>query len=197
MLKTNDIRIERYASGVTSMPWAMRLTHIPSNLAVEGNCKMESGYEKLHETLSMALNQSVMKDWKAPPGQSLHEGDDAEKQYMQEQIREMQAKIDQLMAGNVPGQIIPPRRRGRPPKAAKRASSMSAEQRSAVGQRLKAAREAKRPPEPEPGRLTDEQVIANAMRPPTDRPVELPSRQSKGGVVVKVSDEALRQGFKP
>src|SRR6267154_1035363 len=158
MLSLEEVRVDPFYANA-SMPYGIKITHIPTGIQVEGNCRMETSQDKLRNTLMDALGQFMANEMaKRPKGKSIAAAavDDEEKVYMREQLRLMQAQIDRLSqpAGSKSVAKRVKVQRG------KKASKMSAEQRAAVGQRLKAARAAKTAAaEPEPG-PTEAELIA-------------------------------------
>jgi hypothetical protein len=169
MLLNEDIRIDEFfANG--SMPFGMTLVHMPSGIQVTGNCKSELSKENLRATLMNALAQFVQAEAvRSPAVKAAPVAVDGENAYLREQMNLLKAQIDRLIGTREKAVPVP-----RAGKRARKTGRMSPEKRAAVGQRLKAAREAKRARvEPEPAPPAEpslEALLRQQMRPPTDAP---------------------------
>jgi len=188
MISTQDIRVDEFFAN-PSMPYGIRITHMPSGIAVEGNCRTEAGKNNVHATLMNVLNQFIANETKAAGsnGDVEHEND-----LLREQLLMMQAQLNSLLekASDVSKLKFNPRdvvstpvekpvkaTRGRP----RGHHEVSPEARQRLSEAMTARHAANRTAKEEEAKL-----LAQQMRPPTDAPMELPkSHQSHGSVVAK------------
>lgn len=201
MLSLTEVNVAE-EFGNTSMPHQMRITHLRTYLSVTGNCKNEDSKPKLKDTLMQALAIQVMEYDRMHPTDPVpdDEDEDDEKLMMREELRQMRAQLDALLAGKKPSKAEPkPTKRAA--KKAKSKGGWTDERRAQAAERMRkmqaSKREASTPAEPEPGK-SDAELLRQQMRPPTQAPFVLPKdHRSKGGTVVKVSPEALAKGYRP
>ena len=176
MLSLEEVRIDQFYAN-SSSPFGMKITHLPTGIQVEGNCKNEQSLGNVQNALMNALGQFVASDMaKRPKVNGVPAMVDSENAYLREQLLAMQAQLNALMSAERATKAL------KPAKAAKAKRGMSAANRKAASERMKARHAAKAPAEPEPAEAT---LLAQQMRPPTDAPMDLPHRQSKGSTVAK------------
>jgi len=203
MLSLEEVRIDDMFDNA-QMPHGVTITHIPTGIQVHGNCKMETSVPNLKATLLTALGQFVASEMIHQPKKTSSNGD--ESVYLHEVIRSMQAQLDALTrATQVPraDAFTNVERAARVAKVANKAARGRPSKRTWSPER-RAAYEAAKAAEPEPvltatsyagGGLpagtvlhsaasTEQALIAQQMRAPTDAPAVLPKvRQSKGSTV--------------
>lgn len=182
MISTQDIRVDEFFAN-PSMPYGIRITHTPSGIAVEGNCRTEAGKGNVHTVLMHVLNQFIANETRTESsnGSVEHEND-----LLREQLLMMQSQINRLLAQ--PTEVVstpvpPPAPRSAPAKKSGRGHhNVSPEARQRLSDAMTARHAAKRAQQDEEAKL-----IAQQMRPPTDAPVNLPKPQSHGlaGTVAK------------
>jgi|ERR1700756_583412 len=194
------------------MPYGMKITHMPTGLSVQGNCKHEQSKlameRVLIDTLGIFVAQAESQD------ASLIRKSRAERE--NDELRSRLARLEAALAGSSPLQNKavqagaedrkgPGTRKERHTARGKKGGAWTPERRAAAAARMK-ERQAKKygRKEPEPtidtpqGEMTQEEFIKRALRPGTDRPQPLPkAHQSHGTTVVKVSEESLAKGFRP
>src|ERR1700687_1423535 len=184
MLSLEEVRIDQFYAN-SSSPFGMKITHLPTGIQVEGNCKNEQSLGNVQNALMNALGQFVANEMGKRPKVNGAPAADDENAYLREQLLAMQAQLNALMAAQQPNAFTNVERAAKalkPAKAAKAKRGMSAANRKAASERMKARHAAKAPAEPEPAEAT---LLAQQMRPPTDAPMDLPHRQSKGSTVAK------------
>jgi hypothetical protein len=186
------------------MPYGMRITHMPTGLSVQGNCKHEQsklGMERtLIDMLGIFVAQAESQDASLKRKSRVEQEND--------ELRARLARLEEMVAGPpkvTVGDIIESAQRVLA-KGGKRAKGgWTPERRAAAAERMK-ARQAKKYGKDEvkpvidtpQGEMTQEQFIRQALRPATDAPQRLPkAHQSHGTTVVKVSEESIARGFKP
>jgi hypothetical protein len=180
MISTQDIRVDEFFAN-PSMPYGIRITHMLSGIAVEGNCRTEAAKNNVHATLMNVLNQFIANETKAAGsnGDAEHEND-----LLREQLLMMQAQLNALLnRTSAPDVVSAPvekpikAARGRP----RGHHEVSPEARQKLSEAMTARHAAKRVQQEEEAKL-----LAQQMRPPTDAPMELPrSHQSHGSVVAR------------
>lgn len=177
MLSIEEVRVDEFFAN-SQMPHGIKLTHLPTGLQVEGNCRNEASKANLQTTLMNVLGQFVASSEWAKKSRTAPAGDD-ENAYLREQLRSMQAQLDRLSAPAVPKA----QRVAKPTKAKKVKGGWTAERRAAASARMAKQQADKKAAEPEPD---EAELLRQQMRPPTDAPAVLPKvHQSRGGTVAK------------
>jgi hypothetical protein len=180
MISTQDLRIDEYFANPV-MPFGMRITHVPSGIMVDGNCRVEQSKGNLHATLMHALNQMVADEIQP-------QATNGKNDYLREQLLQMQAQLNSLLNASqdvITSPVAPPAPKRGHPKATAGAGrghhTVSPEVRQQLSESMKARHAAKKAQSDEEARL-----LAQQMRPPSDPPMELgKSHQSHGSVVAK------------
>ena len=195
MLSLEEVRVDQFYANASS-PFGMKITHIPTGIQVEGNCKMEQSLGNVQATLMNTLGQFVAseqnKQPKATNGQRA--GIESENAYLREQLLAMQAQLNELLAAPKPNAFTNVERAAKaqkPAKAAKKAKGgWTAERREAAAARMR-ERQAAKKAEPEPD---VQALLAQQMRPPTDAPAVLPKTHvSRGTTVAKSNVPWIRE----
>ncbi len=185
MIQTQDIRVDEFFANPV-MPFGMRITHVPSCITVEGNCRSEQGKGNLHATLMNALAQFVANE---TPQATNGNAAQAENDMLREQLLLMQEQINAMMARGAASEPAPAPKKPAPAKAKGRKArkGWTEERRAAAADRMRAmvARRVKTPA----GEQTEAELLAQQMRPPTDAPMALPRNPGHGlaGTVAKSS----------
>jgi hypothetical protein len=179
MISDREIRVDEFFAN-PSMPHGIRITHMSSGIAVEGNCRTEAGKNNVHATLMQVLNQFVANETRtmSSNGDVEHEND-----LLREQLLMMQAQINSMLSKSsdvISTPVQPPAPRA-PAKGKRGHHNVSPEARQRLSESMTARHAAKRAQQEQ-----EEALLRQQMRPPTDAPVNLPkSHQSHGSVVAK------------
>jgi hypothetical protein len=186
-MNLEDVRVDEYYDSKV-MPYGMTCTHVPTGLRVMGNCKNESSVMTLKRTLLDQLAIFVGQE-EGRTGKVTASREAAENDSLRATIAQMQQQMAQMMSmlGQQPAvakKVVPV------PVAAVKAKGWP----KGKPRGKKAAKTIATPA----GELTEAELIAQQMRPPTDVPVRLPQEHhSHGATVVKVSPELQAKGYRP
>ena len=156
MLDLEEVKIESFFFS-SQMPYGMRVKHLPTGLEVVGNCKNETSQNSMQRTLLDALAMSVQKNM-TDEQRALKQpmGLQMANESLQAQLVAMQEQIRELIAKK-----DQPKERKKPGRKPKAKASTPA------------------------GEKTEEQLIAEQMRPPSDPPMQMQHIQSRGSTVAK------------
>ncbi len=192
MLSLEEVRVDEFFAN-SQMPHGIKLTHLPTGLQVEGNCRNETSKANLQTTLMNVLGQFVASSEWAKKSRAAPASSDDENAYLREQLRSMQAQLDRLIGNKDPGPKV--QRIAKPTKAKKAKGGWTAERRAAASARMVKQQADKKAAEPEPD---EAELLRQQMRPPTDAPAVLPKvHQSHGSTVAVVSPESRARGYRP
>ena len=168
------------------MPYGMKITHMPTGLSVQGNCKHEQSKLGMERTLIDTLGIFVAQAESQDASLKRKSKTEQENDLLKSQLAAMQAQLDKLAGSLAPtSKSVVKRieaqtngkRRGRPPKAKAEAKPMV---------------------DTPQGPVPEEEFIRRALRPGTDRPQPLPkAHTSHGSTVAVVSEESQAKGYRP
>lgn len=192
-MNQEDLRIDEYFDSAV-MPFGMKITHLPTNLHVQGNCK--------HETSKMNMQRTLMDTLAIFVGQAEGKQDAGTKRKVQADNEALRIEVAELreMVRQLVGKS-PVTRASTPapakPKRRGKSKGWSEERRQAASERMR-ERQAKKKADTPLGAKTEEELLREQMRPPTDAPQRLPkAHQSHGSVVAVVSPESQARGYRP
>jgi hypothetical protein len=207
-MQLDDINISEYFDSAI-MPYGMKITHLPTGLSVRGNCKHEQSKLNLQKTLMDTLSIFVAQAEGENSNLRRKSAAEIENEELKARLARLEAMIirggervpapkpqnkPQQSAPLINEQPIPKRGRlSKTPKPKEAAAGWTPERRAAAAQRMKDRQAAKyglNPTAPKIdtplGEMTEEQLLRQTMRPPTEPPQRLPkAHQSHGGTVVK------------
>lgn len=203
-MEQEDVRIDEFFDSKI-MPYGMKLTHLPTGLMVQGNCKNESSVQRLQTTL---MDQLAIFVGQAEGQDRKHKrfGEATENNILRAQVEAMAEQIAKLMAAvNMPVPQPKPAKMTFVPKKAKGWTAKRRAKQEATIAARKAGKEVKRilarkakVADTPAGEKTEEELLAEQMRPPTDIPRALPKDHiSHGSTVARVSPESQARGYKP
>jgi hypothetical protein len=175
------------------MPYGMKITHLPTGLSVQGNCKHEQSKLQMERTLVDTLGIFVAQAESQDASLKRKSKAEQENDTLKATLAAMQAQLDRLTAMTNQPIVVEKPKNGQESRAETKETPQPVVK--------KRGRPAKAKPalvDTPQGPVSEEEFIKRALRPATDRPQPLPkAHQSHGATVVKVSDESMAKGFRP
>src|SRR5271169_1155924 len=174
------------------MPYGMKLTHLPTGLSVRGNCKHEQSKLNMERTLMDTLGIFVTQAESQDASLKRKSKAEQENEALRSQLEQMQIQLDNL-AGALAGKVNGTPVKSEPkPKAAKpkNKGGWTPERRAQQAATIAARKQAAEPKmiDTPTGPMTEEQLMRQTLRPPTEAPQRLPKAHTSHGATVAKSD---------